>query len=262
MSLIIDYRETELIECLQRRGVPHRVEPLPVGDIWIGVPEQKEQKEQKDQEQEQQEQQEQEEQQEQKGTGGLVIERKRITDFEASFLDGRYREQRGRILSFCQPLGAQPVYLLEGAWTTLTGRITKKAMIKLLNRLTLRYQLPLLHTHSVEETAEWVECLLEQWLEDPTALKRTQELVKVSDGLHVQKKQNAADPKAFLMACLAQCSGVSVRAAESLVGAYATLTQIMALTAKQLEDHRVAGGNRRLGPAVAKRLWGLLHASE
>lgn len=249
MSLIIDYRETELIECLQRRGVPHRVEPLPVGDIWIGMPEQKEQ-EQKDQEQEQ----------EQKGTGGLVIERKRITDFEASFLDGRYREQRGRILSFCQPLGAQPVYLLEGAWTTLTGRITKKAMIKLLNRLTLRYQLPLLHTHSVEETAEWVECLLEQWVEDPTALKRTQELVKVSDGLHVQKKQNAADPKAFLMACLAQCSGVSIRAAESLVIAHPTLTQIMALTAKQLEDHRV--GNRRLGPAVAKRLWGLLHASE
>jgi ERCC4-type nuclease len=247
MSLLVDYRETELIECLQRRGVPHRVEPLPVGDIWIGVPlEPKEPNDQKDQ----------------KESIGVVIERKRITDFEASFLDGRYREQRGRILSFCQPLGAQPIYLLEGAWTTLTGRITKKAMIKLLNRLTLRYQFPLLHTHSVEETAEWVECLLEQWTEDPTALKRTQELVKVSDGLHVHKKQNAADPKAFLMACLAQCSGISIKAAESLVGAYPTLTQIMSLTARELEDHRVAGGNRRLGPAVAKRLWGLLHASE
>lgn len=245
MSLLVDYRETELIECLQRRGVPHRVEPLPVGDIWIGVP--SDPKEQKDQDQKE-------------PTGGLVMERKRITDFEASFLDGRYREQRGRILSFCQPLGAQPVYLLEGAWTSLTGRITKKAMIKLLNRLTLRYQLPLLHTHSVEETAEWVECLLEQWTEDPTALKRTQELVKVSDGLHVQKKQNASDPKAFLMACLAQCSGVSVKMAESLVGSYPTLTQIMSRTAKELEDHRV--GTRRLGPAVAKRLWGLLHASE
>lgn len=251
MSLLVDYRETELIGCLQRRGVPHRVESLPVGDIWIGVPssEEREQREQKDQEQKDQEQ---------KEPGGLVMERKRITDFEASFLDGRYREQRGRILSFCQPRGAQPIYLLEGAWTTLTGRITKKAMIKLLNRLTLRYQIPLLHTDAVEETAEWIECLLEQWTEDPTALKRTQELVKVSDGLHVQKKQNAADPKAFLMACLAQCTGVSVRAAESLVAMYPTLTQIMALTAKELEDHRV--GARRLGPAVAKRLWGLLHA--
>lgn len=260
MSLLVDYREVELIECLQRKGVPHQVEPLPVGDIWIGVPysiaaipmgdsllglpianEHKDQTEHKEQ-------------------AGLIVERKRVTDFEASFLDGRYREQRGRILSFCQTLGAQPVYLLEGAWSSLTGRITKKAMIKLLNRLTFRYQLPLLHTHSVEETAEWIECLVEQWQEDPTALKRTQELVKVSDGIHVQKKQNAADPRAFLMACLAQCSGVSVRAAESLVRAYPTLTQVMALTAKELEDHRV--GNRRLGPAVAKRLWGLLHASE
>lgn len=247
MTLIIDYRETELIHCLERRGVSHRVESLPVGDIWIGVHfDQKEQKQEQDQEQEK------------KRKGGLVIERKRITDFEASFLDGRYREQRGRILSFCHSLDAQPVYLLEGAWTSLTGRITKKAMIKLLNRLTLRYQLPLLHTHSVEETAEWIECMLEQWLEDPTALKRTQELVKVSDGLHVQKKQNASDPRAFLMACLAQCNGVSIHMAESLVTTYPTLTLIMALTAKQLEEHRV--GARRLGPAVAKRLWGLLHA--
>lgn len=264
MSLLVDYRETELIECLQQRGVPHQVEPLPVGDIWIGVPFRMAAipmgDSMMDPDPDPDQKQEPSSSPASTSTNGLIIERKRITDFEASFLDGRYREQRGRILSFCQTLAAQPMYLLEGAWSSLTGRITKKAMIKLLNRLTLRYQLPLLHTHSVEETAEWIECLLEQWTEDPTALKRTQELVKVSDGLHVQKKQNASDPKAFLMACLAQCNGISVRAAESLVSAYPTLTQIMALTAKQLEEHRVAGGNRRLGPAVAKRLWGLLHA--
>jgi ERCC4-type nuclease len=192
--------------------------------------------------------------------GGLVLERKRITDFEASFLDGRYREQRGRILSFCQQHHYQPLYLLEGSWTTLTGRITKKAMIKLLNRLTLRYQLPLLHTASVQETAEWIECLVEQWKEDPTSLKRTQELVKVSDGLHVQKKQNASDPKAFLIACLAQCSGVSIKMAESLATAYPRLALLLSLTPKDLEAHKV--GARRLGPAVAKRLWGLLHGGE
>lgn len=242
-ALCIDYRETELIQCLIMRGVPHRVESLPVGDIWIGIPFPVPVPDADTEE---------------KGnaSAGLVIERKRITDFEASFLDGRYSEQRGRILSFCQN-GAQPVYLLEGSWNSLTGRITKKAMIKLLNRLTLRYQLPILHTDSVEETAEWVQCLVEQWMEDPTALKRTQELVKVSDGIHVQKKKNASDPKAFTTACLAQCPGVSVKMADSLVAAYPTFSQVMALSLKELEEHKV--GARRIGPAVAKRLWDLLH---
>jgi ERCC4-type nuclease len=251
-TLLIDYRETELIHCLQVRGVPHRVEPLPVGDIWIGLPFPVEQ-DKKEQDKKEQEQ----EEKEQVTIHGLVIERKRITDFEASFLDGRYREQRGRILSFCHQHGAQPIYLLEGAWTSLTGRITKKAMIKLLNRLTLHYQLPMLHTESVEETAEWIECLWEQWTEDPSALKRTNDLVKVSDGIHVQKKQNASDPRAFVIACLAQCPGVSVKMAESLVTAYPGMPNMMALTQKELEGHKV--GTRRIGPAVAKRLWDLLH---
>ena len=243
--LVVDYREVELIQSLTQRGVSHTVAPLPVGDIWIGVPFPEEETKEPGSPQ-----------------GGLVIERKRITDFEASFLDGRYREQRGRILSFCQqqPHPHQPIYLLEGAWTTLTGRITKKAMIKLLNRLTLRYQLPILHTSSVQETAEWIECLLEQWKEDPASVKRTQELVKVSDGLHVQKKQNASDPKAFLVAVLAQCPGVSVKMAESLATAYPSLVLLLTLGPKDLEAHKV--GTRRLGPAVAKRLWGLLHGGD
>jgi len=246
--LVVDYREVELIQSFTQRGVPHTVAPLPVGDIWIGVPlpvkDEEETKEPGSQ------------------RGGLVIERKRITDFEASFLDGRYREQRGRILSFCQqpPDHHQPLYLLEGAWTSLTGRITKKAMIKLLNRLTLRYQLPILHTSSVQETAEWIECLLEQWKEDPASVKRTQELVKVTDGIHVQKKQNASDPRAFLVAALAQCPGVSIKVAESLATAYPSLALLLTLSPKDLEAHKV--GARRLGPAVAKRLWGLLHGGE
>lgn len=247
-SLLIDYREAELIERLRsRKVIPFETASLPVGDIWIGLTlssdAQNDTKDEKDEKQ---------------SVSGIVIERKRITDFEASFLDGRYREQRGRILSYCHTHHAQPIYLLEGAWTDLTGRITKKAMIKLLNRLTLHYQLPILHTSSTDETAEWIECLWEQWKQDPTSLKRTQELVKVSDGIHVQKKQNACDPKSFMIACLAQCPGVSVKMAESLSVAYPAMTQIMAASQKELEDHKV--GTRRMGPAVSKRLWELLHA--
>ena len=85
----LDTREADLIKLLQGP-----VKQLPVGDIWIGIEDTlpsgiKE--------------------------GGLIIERKSIRDFEASILDGRYKEQRGRILAFCQENKTQPMYILEGS---------------------------------------------------------------------------------------------------------------------------------------------------
>ena len=84
-ALVIDYRETELIRCLELRGVPHRTESLPVGDIWIGISFPVKQADGADRADGTDGTDEKEQVQ------GLVIERKRITDFEASFLDGRNR---------------------------------------------------------------------------------------------------------------------------------------------------------------------------
>ena len=65
----LDTRESELIKIFETA----EVKQLPVADIWIGMIEEK------------------------MVEGGLIIERKSIRDLEASILDGRYREQRGRI---------------------------------------------------------------------------------------------------------------------------------------------------------------------
>lgn len=230
----IDHREGDLIRCLESIEEKAVINALPVGDIWIG---------RTDEEKE----------------GGLVIERKSIRDFEASILDGRYREQKGRILAFCQDRKCQPMYLLEGAWNSATGRLQKKALIKIANRLTLHYEIPVIHTASVQETAEVIQTLLEQWKEDPTSLQRTRELVRVSDGIHVQKKANAMDPRQFGISCLAQCTGVSVKMAESIMDAFGSLSATMAAQVKEIQEVKV--GSRRVGPSVAQRLWDLLHYS-
>jgi ERCC4-type nuclease len=226
--LTVDYREKDLISLL---GDSAEVKSLPVGDIWIGIRE--------------------------VHTGGLLIERKTICDLEASILDGRYREQRGRILAFCQERGAQPMYVLEGSGYHATGRLAPSALRKFVNRLALHYQIPVFRTNSVDETAEWVKGLVEQWKEDPTALQRTTELVKVSDGIHVQKKANAADPRQFLIQCLAQCPGVSVKIAEQLADTYPSWESMMSATKEGIQEVKV--GARRVGPAVAQRLYDLLH---
>ena len=71
--MILDVRERELIPLLPQ----WTTKQIPVGDIWIGLSGEEIQ------------------------PGGVVAERKSVRDFEASFLDGRYREQRSRLLAFC-----------------------------------------------------------------------------------------------------------------------------------------------------------------
>jgi Fanconi anemia group M protein len=219
----LDTRETELIQ-----RVPATVKALPVGDVWVGTTDEDIQE------------------------GGLVIERKSIRDLEASILDGRYREQRGRILAFCHEKKVQPMYILEGSLSSSTGRLQKKALLKFIHRLIFHYQIAVMQTQSVAETAELIETLVEQWKEDPASLMRTTELVKVTDGIHVQKKANAADPTQFAISCLAQCPGVSVKMAEALITAFGSMKGIMEASQKDVEAVKV--GARKVGPVVSKRL--------
>jgi excinuclease UvrABC nuclease subunit len=82
-------------------------------------------------------------------------------------------------------------------------------------------------------------------------------LVKVSDGIHVQKKTNATDPRQFALSCLAQCSGVSVKMAEALLERFQSIKGITAASVKEIQEVKV--GTRRVGPVVAQRLWDLLN---
>jgi ERCC4-type nuclease len=229
--LLIDTRENDLIK-LFTDSTTTSVKQLQVGDIWI-------QSEEDDQ-------------------NKIIIERKSIRDLEASILDGRYREQRGRILSFCQEIKAQPLYILEGALSSATGRLQKSALMKFITRLTLHYQIPVLQTASLAETAELIQVLHAQWQEDPTSVQRKTELIKVMDGLHIQKKANANEPIQFAVSCLAQCPGVSVKMAEALIQTFGSLKGVISATAKEIEVVKV--GSRKVGPVVSKRLSEILNA--
>jgi ERCC4-type nuclease len=130
--------------------------------------------------------------------------------------------------------------------------------MKFINRLIFHYQIPVVQTSSVKETAELLRAITEQQQEKPESLQRKTELVKVADGFHTQKKSNAQDPKQFSIASLSQCPGVSVKMAESLVTAFGSLKGVMDAPVKDIENVKV--GTRKVGPVVAKRLYGLLTA--
>lgn len=225
----LDTRESELITLLD--GVT--VKALPVGDAWVGVKEDGAMAE-----------------------GGIVIERKSIRDLEASILDGRYREQRGRILAFCEENKTQPMYILEGSLSSSTGRLQKSALMKFIQRLVLHYQIPVIQTASIHETAELLQTMMEQWKEDPTRLKQTTERIKMTDGIFIKKRENALEPTQFAISCLVQCPGVSVAIAKALITHFGSLQAVMAAPVKEIEQVKV--GARKVGPIVSKRLHEIL----
>jgi ERCC4-type nuclease len=129
--------------------------------------------------------------------------------------------------------------------------------MKFINRLIFHYQIPVMQTSSVQEAAELIQTLVVQWKDDPKNLQRTTGLVKVTDGIHIQKKANASDYKQFGISCLAQCPGVSVKMAEALITQFGSLKGVIEAPVKEIEEVKV--GTRKVGPVVSKRLSEILN---
>lgn len=214
------------------------VKALPVGDIWIGVDVSGE-----------------------VAAGGIVAERKTAADLEASILDGRYREQRLRLLTYCQQRGARPLYIIEGSLDRIQGRFTEEVLRKFLNRLQLRYGVAVTQTDCLDGTVTLCKILADQIQADAAVFVAQDGAAKeYTHSVSVNKRANKDDPKTFAALALQQCPGVSATVADAvLTTGGGTLTGVWGLTEVAIAATKLSE-KRRVGPAVAKRLWTLLHS--
>jgi len=231
---VVDTREREFIA---RSSAPLTTRTLSVGDIWIGLSG------------------------EDVRPGGLVIERKTAADLEASVLDGRYREQRTRLLTYCKQTGARPLYIIEGDLDRMQGRFTETTLRKFIHRLQLRYGVAVIETTCLDNTIRLCRILKEQLEAEPGIfLLEDGSQKEYAQVAHVQKSSNRDDPKMFVSLALQICPGVSGAVALAIVGAFGgTLGGVLGATEKDIAD-TMLGSKRRVGPVVAKRLYALLHA--
>lgn len=233
----VDVRERDLIPLLSA-ALLFQAKQLPVGDIWIGLSG------------------------EQIQAGGLVIERKRTDDLEASILDGRYREQRTRLLAYCQQFKARPIYIIEGLLDRFHARLSEKALLKHITRLSIRYGVSVFQTASLQETARLCLLLQEQLTEDSRVFElQGADAVAYSSTVQVTRKGNREDPANFASAVLQQVPGVShAIAAAILAKAGGHFQGVWNLGEKELAAIQVSE-KRKVGPAIAKRIWSLFHGA-
>jgi ERCC4-type nuclease len=252
MSVILDNRERDLMRIF-KDDPTYTVKQLDIGDVHIMCPSTDSSTEPKT---------------------IVIAERKAVADLEASLTDGRYREQRTRLLATCAEKGAAPLYIIEGPLDRLSiaqkelprsgnrlgGRKTIEELWTILNRLQMRYRVAVALTDSVDQTADYIRTLAAQVAADPRCFDAATIDTSYSSYVKSSKRATKEDPRNFMTAVLTQCPGVSAAVAETLVEHYKSLPAVLAGTAAEYAS-LVKPGGRKIGKAVGERLWGLLHQS-
>ena len=238
MHLIVDVREKRLAEALTVLDCPYTTAALDVGDILI---------------------------QNEEGEPLLVAERKSHADFAASNSDGRYREQRARLMAV-RGSGVAVLYILEGTWTQTDqqsyGRTSENQLKRLTSRLILRYGMPVLFTDSLLDTAYWCRLLVTQLTADPTVFQpespaaTADAMSGFTAALNTVKKGNKT-AIGTAQAMLSAVPGLGSKRVESLL-ATASLAELVGMSATAIAE-LIAGG-KRLGPKLGETLYECLHA--
>ena len=232
--LVIDYREKAIIQGLEKLSIPHQKENLAIGDFFCYFPNEFQ----------------------------ICMERKTWQDLWASIIDGRYREQRSRLLEWMQD-NHKVIYILEGEPNSIGDN--KDTCLRTIHRLSLLYNITVWRTKSVEDTVEYLKWFYQQKTMfeklDPLQCQITQ----LSDSM-VKKKKDVQNPKNFLQAILQSITGVSYDIAKQIVphdcqDLKSFLTETESLGIEQFSTIPLDtknGKSRKIGFDKAKRIFEIL----
>lgn len=148
LRLLIDTRESDLVLLLKEQDVPFENVTLDIADIEFVQGE---------------------------GGGGrrFLMERKTIKDLAASIVDGRFKDQKDRMLGILEREPTTAIsYILEGNLRggdseRIAGRITVGTIRNLLYTIQYKYRIPVIQTASVRDTAGYIHRLYQYLIEHP-----------------------------------------------------------------------------------------------
>ncbi len=234
LKIIIDTRETgSVARELDILGTPYTIEPMPVGDFSIV---------------------------DENGTQLAVWERKTCADLAASINDGRYAEQKGRLLALNCPWKG---YLIEGYYpekgitfpkaggkVSVVPRFTIDS-VKL--GLTLRDGLSVFELSDSKHTAIFLIKMLDK-LKQPeytngSSANYQESLIK---SISTVRKENMT-PEVCYLAQLCQIPGISHGIAQAIQSKYPNMKSLLNSNHNDLAQIKCSE-SRRLGKVLSQRL--------
>jgi ERCC4-type nuclease len=192
----------------------------------------------------------------------VFFERKTWGDLRASILDGRWREQKARMLDTGDEQGLREtfVYVVEGApprWDSEETRfgVAEKTLLSALARAQMRDGVKVFHTSDSSESALLV-CYMHGQICKGEFTKSTTER-RAGLSAKRRKRDNIESPRESLVAMLCALPGISFNVADAISSKFATMRLLSTASLSDISEVRLSSG-RRVGPAVAKRLFDVL----
>ena len=211
----IDVREPEPIKTALLSEVTCTTKPLVVGDYIIYV----------------------------NSEARMCIERKTVDDLHASIIDGRFRDQRQRMVETGMPI----VYILEGRL------YVDKAIQGALENLAIVHNIPVISSVNMQQTVSIIKSLG----------KKLSSSVSKNSGTPVTynaPRAKSDTPFSSLEKMLTTIPGVSGTVAKGIGAKYNTMAELLTVIKSEkdtcLQDVPIESktGTRRLGPALSKRI--------
>jgi ERCC4-type nuclease len=201
----------------------------------------------------------------------LVLERKTVPDLASSQKDGRYREQRARLLAL-RGSGTKIGYIVEESAAAFSptlgrtwcqGKFTETNLQTAITRLQLRYDIPVFHSTSIKDTAQWIRrfanCLQEEPTVFKTGLATTVEEAKnvYTEAIRVKKSSNQT-PELVFTSLLQTLPGVGLQAAAAIgVAVEHKVSNLLQKTEDELAA--INTGKRKVGKTTAAIIYKTFH---
>lgn len=196
----------------------------------------------------------------------VLIERKSYKDLSSSIKDGRYKEQKNRILHSI-PSNIRKIYLLEG--NAKEFKLPKSVLQGTILNTILRDNLHVYFTKNINETVEWIKIILKNIDKYKETILSDKLPSQSSDSLiHIVKKKNMNAETCFTnMIC--GIPGVSSKIADVFLQKYKTIGNMMKIFIHEmegekekimldLENIKVGSNSRKLGSKHALTIYEFL----
>ena len=148
-----------------------------------------------------------------------IVERKTLNDLSSSIIDGRYKEQKCRLLSS----GCKVIYILEGMAKNKFGVKFSTLLSAMLN-MQIRDNITVIRTKDLAETAS-ILIMLKDKIKDMPLGDVVRQIVYES-GVNLSKKQNMNKDTVFIkqLSCI---PGISDKIAKDIIHVFPTMKDLV-----------------------------------
>tara|TARA_B100000242_G_scaffold291429_1_gene264736 strand:- start:209 stop:952 length:744 start_codon:yes stop_codon:yes gene_type:complete len=240
-SLVIDNREGKIINLIKHLTTDYIVEQLSIGDFLIKIGD--------------------------STANTLVVERKSVNDLYQSINDGRYKEQKARLLANF-PL-SQVIYLIEGDLSDLYSSSHRKAVSGSIFNMQFRDKIRVVRTKDLNDTCDFILSLYSKATKNPewfitgeSQPKSENDGVDYSSLIKVNKSGNMT-PEVCQVVMLTHIPGVSHNFSRKILEHYNSLENLInALKSTEIPEGLLTNlqvtDKRKLGKVLAQRIYNYL----